>query len=273
MTQRIVIHLDERSQKEIYFSLMITFEIKCYEKDWRFVLRTGRIEQLLKRCNYDFARRILYINNVEDYAAVEKYAKQLVQKGTIDEYIRVSDYEDQVLDFFGLTKEEFKGGYYYSIAELTGIFLCRTEYLVHFSSDAMLEVGPYPWINSAINQMSLRKDVLVAFPNYHSAKEESIKDDDDWYYGYGFSDQCYLIRIADFKKRIYQEYNPDSERYPKYGGELFEKRVDAYMRNHQLLRMSSKHRAYYHKNFPKKRFALRVLFVRQWLSNLISPKH
>ena len=45
-----------------------------------------------------------------------------------------------------------------------------------------------------------------------------------------------LGKHHDFKAPIYNEANPVSERYPKYGGETFEKRVDSWIRNHKYLR-------------------------------------
>lgn len=245
---------------------MVTFEIKCWENDWQFVLLTDRIRVLLERCNHSFSNKVLHINNVKKPALVEKHARRLVSQGVLDEYVFVKDYEKDVLEFFDIKKADFKGGYYYSIAELTAIYLCKTEYLLHFSSDAMLNPGKYPWVQSAIDNMADNRKVFVAYPNYHLAKREADYEDANWYYGYGFSDQCYLIRTADFRQRIYQETNPMSERYPKYGGELFEKRVDAYMRNHELLRMSSKHMGYHHKNFPKEVWTRQIeLFKQKYL--------
>jgi hypothetical protein len=61
----------------------------------------------------------------------------------------------------------------------------------------------------------------------------------------------YLVRTSDFKERIYNENNSLSERYPKYGGELFEKRVDAYMRNHDKYRITHNGISYISSNFPK----------------------
>jgi hypothetical protein len=63
----------------------------------------------------------------------------------------------------------------------------------------------------------------------------------------------YLVKTADFKAPIYNETHPESERYPEYGGELFEKRVDSWMRRHDYQRLTFKHGSYIHKNFPKNR--------------------
>ncbi len=63
---------------------------------------------------------------------------------------------------------------------------------------------------------------------YNQAKKEAISEIDDFFVGYGFSDQCYLIKSEVFKKQVYNETNIASNQYPEYGGELFEKRVDSF---------------------------------------------
>jgi hypothetical protein len=83
------------------------------------------------------------------------------------------------------------------------------------------------------------------------SKEESFDNIDDFFLGFGFSDQCYLIRTKDFRQPIYNEHHEVSARFPEYGGELFEKRVDSHMRNHNLYRITSKKNSYMHNNFPK----------------------
>ena len=120
-------------------SRSVTFETKCYEKDWEIVLRTGRLAAMIARNRFDFAERILYINNVADPEKVRYYAERLKQSGVITEHILVDEYADEALAFFGLDRESFKGGYYYSIQELVGIYRCRSEYLLHFSGDSVLD--------------------------------------------------------------------------------------------------------------------------------------
>jgi hypothetical protein len=86
--------------------------------------------------------------------------------------------------------------------------------------------------------------------------------------GFGFSDQCFLVRTADFRAPIYNELNDLSARYPGYGGELFEKRVDAWMRNHGFLRATFKHGTYLHEKHdpaPASRFRHALGRLRQRL--------
>lgn len=230
----------------------VTFETKCYEKDWEILLKTDRIEKMIEFNQFQFKEKILYINNVQDVREVSRHADKLVARDVLSSYVIVDDYSKEALNYFEVTKESFKGGYYYSISELVSIYLCNTEFLLHFSSDSILE-KPFNWIDLSILKLQEDERFKVANPvwngNIFEAKQESFEEDENFYIGYGFSDQCYLIRTNDFKNKIYNEKNPLSERYPIYGGELFEKRVDAWMRNNHYKRITFKHGNYIHQNY------------------------
>jgi hypothetical protein len=232
----------------------LTFETKCYEYDWKFLLKAGRLKKMIEYCDYPFTERILYINNVNDLNLVKKYADKCVNKNIIDSYIVVEEHTGKVLKAFNIDANSFNGGYYYSIQELVGIYLCKTDYLLHFSGDSLMRLRE-PWIDDAIIAMKNNPRFFLANPqmskNVLEAKEESFDEDKLFYYSYGFSDQCYLINVNNYRGDIYNESHPASERYPKYGGDLFEKRLDSYLRNHNLYRLTSKKSAYRHRNFPK----------------------
>ncbi|MFD4703548.1 hypothetical protein ACFWM3_01650 [Gottfriedia sp. NPDC058432] len=230
----------------------VTFETKCYEKDWEILLKTDRLEKMIEYNQFQFKEKILYINNVQDVREVSRHADNLIARNVLSSYVIVDDFSKEALNYFDVTKESFKGGYYYSISELVSIYLCNTEYLLHFSSDSILE-KPFNWIDLSLLKLQVDERIKVANPvwngNIFEAKQESIDEDENFYIGYGFSDQCYLIRTNDFKNKIYNEKNPISERYPIYGGELFEKRVDAWMRNNHFKRITFKHGNYIHQNY------------------------
>jgi len=245
--------------------MTITFETKCWEKDWRYILRRGYLEKMIKNCNYKFDQKILYINNVDHLDEVKKYAQKKIDKGVIDKYVIVDEYAEDALKFLEIEKDSFKGGYYYSIAELVSIYLSETDYLLHFSSDSCLEKSDYKWIEETLSIIEQDKNIIVANANWSheecGARAESFKETDNNFIGFGFSDQCYLIRTDDFRKPIYNEIHRDGYRYPRYGGELFEKRVDSYMRNHDRTRLTSKHVVYIHKNYPKDNFFRKTLDI------------
>jgi hypothetical protein len=232
----------------------VTFETKCWEKDWQKVLQPRSLHKKIGLNGFDFVKRIVYINNMNEASqsqAVE-LAESLVTRSVLTSYVVVHEHEEEALGFFGLTRKELGDGYYYSIAELVGVYLCDTPYLLHFSSDSML-TSSLPWIYKALDVMEHDSSLKVANPTwneqYEEAEEESLEETPDWYIGRGFSDQCYLVRTSDFRAKIYQEKHPLSRRYPSYGGELFEKRVSSWMYNHHYHRLTYKHGSYMHPRY------------------------
>jgi hypothetical protein len=235
---------------------MVTFETKCWENDWEFILGGHYLDEMIDRCDFTFKERVLMINNVRNLSLVKRYADKKLKSNTIDAYYVVDEFAPKVLDFFHIEKDSFKGGYVYSIAELTSIYLCKTDYLLHFSGDSYMQINNSHWIDKSLDLFSKRTDVVVANPTwnfmYEGVKAESFIEIDNFFINSQFSDQCYLIKTEVFKQPIYNETNKISDtRFPKYGGELFEKRVEAYMHNHNLHRITSKDVSYIHRNFPK----------------------
>ena len=246
----------------------ITFVTKCWEKDWKFLLKTNLIKKNIDRNKYHFDKRILMINNVSNLSMVIRAADKLIDRGVLTDYYLVDKFSDRALKFFDLTKADLGIGYYYSISELVSIFLCKTEYLLHYSSDSKLK-NKSNWIDLALEQFKNNKRIKVANPTwnqeYKQVKNESISETDDFFRGFGFSDQCYLIKTKDFKDQIYKQNNPLSNRYPSYGGELFEKRVDSWMRNNKYYRITFKHDSYLHKNFPIKKYKRIYRYIQEIL--------
>lgn len=236
--------------------MTITFETKVWENDWETILKTDRIEQMIDRCKYAFDEKILYINNVEDLDLVRQAADKLIANQVITKYIHVQEYAQEALDFFSLSKEKLGKGYYYSIAELVSIYLTNTQYLLHFSGDSI--VAPWTkrdWLSQGITTLETKPQVkvfnLTWNRKYRDAKRDSEIIDNNNYYGYGFSDQMYLVRTADFRAPIYEHYHPASECYPAYGGDLFEKRVYSWLRSHNYLLATYRYGSYLHENFPQ----------------------
>jgi hypothetical protein len=234
--------------------MTVSFETKVWEKDWELILKTSRLERLIDKCNYDFENKILLINNINTPAGALKEADRLVKNGVITEYINVLDYASKALDYFNLTKESLGTGYYYSIAELVSLYLSKSKYLLHFSGDSIVsEETSRDWLNAGIQ--ALESDSKIKVVNLEWSKdptrflEEMISENDVYWNSIGFSDQMYLVRTKDFKGDIYNFYHPYSDRYPKHGGELFEKRVDSWLRVNDFHRATLKCGRYMHQNF------------------------
>jgi hypothetical protein len=231
----------------------ITLETKCWEGDWKRILGGEWLRLLAERNVYPFSERILMINNVKNHSVVSRHAERAIQEGWITKYIIVEEHAAEALDFFSISRESLGIGYPYSIAELVGIFLCQSGFLLHYAGDCM-PAAASDWVSRAVRLMSQDPRVKLCMLNpgedYGEAKKLSTGQTDDFYIGCGFSDQCYLVRAEEFRGRIYHESHPASARYPKYGGELFEKRVDSWLRNNGHLAASFKHAHYTHKNWP-----------------------
>lgn len=211
----------------------VTLETKCWEGDWRYLLRRGGLERIVASEPFEFSHRVLYVNNVERPVGVLKAANRLVSQGLIDEVVLAEEHAAAALERFELSAEGLGRGYVYSICELVGIHLARTPLLVHFAGDCLM-IDNGPWIDLGAELLALRPEVAVVNPvwnrRYDEVRTGASASDDQWWFGDGFSDQCYMVRPADFAASIYGFSHPDSERYPVYGGELFEKRIDAWMR-------------------------------------------
>jgi len=236
----------------------ITFETKCYENDWEYLLKTNYLDNQILNCNIDFTFKQLIINNVHNKNMVRIWAQKKKDKGIIDDYYFVDDYIDKALHFFDLQKNSFGDGYYYSSSELVGLYLSKTKYHLHFSSDSFLQSRlkiNENWICDAYDIMEKNKDYIVANPTWNmdflGAKAEAFDRINDFFISYGFSDQCYLVKTKIFRDKIYNFTHHESERYPIYGGELFEKRVDSFMRTNNLYRLTSSKQNYIHFNFPR----------------------
>ena len=252
--------------------MSVTFETKCWEKDYKFVLNEEYLRNKIANCNYNFDRKVIIINNVNNREDVVKYAKTLQKKSIIDTYYFVDDYVDQVLEYFHLTKESFinqKGnGYYYSISELTSIYLCETDYIFHFASDVEMKTSYKSWISEALHLLESTDSYIAARPTFNGKfyYEDQKKEYelDKWFVGYWFTDHCYLAKMSVLKNpEVYHEDNDLTCRcYPPYGGRDFEYMIDAYIRNHNLYILTSKTVAYQHTNWSqeRKRHTLKVYY-------------
>ena len=233
----------------------VTFETQCYENDYRHLFAGDRLSRTIANCNHTFDRRVVIINKVTDRPAVAAIAEEFKKNGIIDEYYFAEDHIRDALAHFDIAEESFRGGYYYSTCQLVGLYMSQTDYILHFTTDSTVATkAPTDWIAESIALMESDPRYACSTPVWNGslegARNEAVLDLGDWYAGYGFSDNCYLIPTKLFKQRIYGEYNQASERYPGYAGACFERRVDSYMRNHDLMRLMYKNASYETANFP-----------------------
>ena len=226
----------------------VTIETKVWERDWAARFYSSGFP-LVFDLNEIECHRVLWINNVLNPAMVRGAAKDWVRQGKLDAIGEVLPRLDDALIHFGLVESDLGAGLYYSSAELVGILACETEYLCHFAGDCRL-AHKSDWIQRGIELLESRPDISVVNPIWNGNVEEVMAEaessDEDYAYGYGFSDQCYLIRTEELRNANLRALHPDSERYPTYGGDLFEKRVDSWMRMNGRKRATDLRACYLH---------------------------
>jgi hypothetical protein len=231
----------------------ISFFTCTYEADWEYLLIEGRLSELIKRFNYSFASRNLIINNVDDKKKVKHYALKAVNDGVIDNFYFSEEYVDEVLRQFSLKRSSFKldgfDGYWFSVAPLTSVFLCATEYMLYFTADCILkETYSSDWLNAGISKLQNDKIFIVTplWDYYDSNKEKFVNEDECCFYDGGFSDQAYMAKAERLKSVNFNEYNVRSEIFPIYGGNHFERRLFSYINNRNLQRCIFKDIIYKH---------------------------
>lgn len=233
--------------------MTVTFETKCWEKDWRSVLNPVHIESIVGRHTTEFVERRMLVNNVQDPGEAMKAAEDLVKRGLLTSAVFVPDYVEPALMAFGLTAEDLGKGYWYSTAEIVGIRLCTTKYLLHYASDTAL-AHRSDWADRGCAVLAARTDVTCVNPVWNGRLREAaiaaLTEDASYYYGRGFSDQCYLVEAARWREADLTKIHPASERYPGYAVGLFEMRADSWMRHYGLLRAIDKTATYVHPALP-----------------------
>lgn len=222
--------------------------INTFERTYRKVLTPGFFNDIERQNKFQFTNKIALINNVKDEKDAISRAEQLKETGEINKYYLVKDYINQALSSLGLTKKDLGRIPYYSNCAYVAIILSESEWLVYWDAEIKLK-EPYDWINPAIHLMENDSRIMVANPRWNAQglEKEAREIFPDWYIGYGFSDQLFLIRRSDFLKPIYKESCLISLRYPlSHIGKVFEQRVDSYMRTHRKLRATFKYATYIH---------------------------
>ena len=235
----------------------VDFETKCWEQDWRLICEPNYLARMIERCNYAFKKRRVIVNNVSDVDLVARALGRLVSLGVIDEFCTADALADAALARYQISRTSFRGGYNYSIAELVGIMQSSADYLLHFSSDSIMEgkLRPARWVGEAVAIMEERDDVIVANPawNWRFGKAAAVSEGrvGDFHISCGFSDQCYLIKRAVFDAPIYAHDHPDAAIFPAHGANSFERRAFCFMRVCGKKRITHSEESYWHRNISQ----------------------
>ena len=236
--------------------LDVTYATSCYEGDWKYVLSDDRLADLKKYNNYEFENRWLILNNIknETRPKVEERIQKAFEMGVFDRAIYAEDHVEETYNALGLQADQIGVEYKYSISEWVGITLCPSKYFLFYFSDC-IQTDLVDWITPSVDLLDDFDFIKVANPLWNNcvdgARSESRWETNDFFFGDGFSDQCFLVKTSDFRDHIYNEYHPESHRYPTYTGNSFERRVFCWMRNNNHLRATYKGANYDHVNWPR----------------------
>ena len=227
----------------------VTFATSCWERDWRRLLLDRDYLALLQIGNhcFPFAERLLILNNVNDLDLLKRKAQEKVDSRVLSRYVVATD----TLSDFGLQRSDFTDWQYYNmLGPLAAIREAKGDYLLYMTGDVYLK-RPVNWIGKAIRCMEKNPRFKVANltwnDNYREAQEESYRRTWNFFVAdKGFSDQMFLVRTADFRGPIYDEIRADGAHYPR--GDVWEKRVFSYMKNHGWERIIYKRGSYTHEH-------------------------
>ena len=257
----------------------LTLTSNCYEKTIDIVTDVEYAKKLFLYGLSDIDYRILLISNVRDRESAKEKCEILKEQKIIDDYIFSFDCSEDIQQtFHGCARETFfrkttlrekmrallekkkiksiYDGIYYSISQIASIVTCPTKWLLFITEDVKLHPKALAtWVESAIDVMNKKEEVLVANPIWNAqaygAQQEALYEDEKFWYSERFSDQCFLVNTDKLKsfEGILSEKNKECEKvFPYYGGNCFERRICAYMKNHHLLRATYKYDYYIHKN-------------------------
>jgi hypothetical protein len=228
----------------------VSLYVNCFERDYRCVLAPGFMRTKAAQFQFPFKQVVVTLNNIVDVVAARTLAQQAVARGEIGEFVEVADFLPHALHLCGLKMSDLGVVRHYMDFALVAVTHALPDYVLYCCAEVDL-VAPFDWVSDAVTKLEADPQLLVANPSWASdplgAQRESLSKDGDHWVGMGFSDQCFLADSKRLSAPIYNLKHASGARYPMSDlGDIFEKRVDAYMRHHRLLRISDARIFYSH---------------------------
>jgi hypothetical protein len=235
--------------------------MNVYEATYRNALKPGHLRAIVTDNAFKFNKVVVLINNVHDRGDATLYAQRLQKSGELDAFYFVQDLLDDALLKAGLNRKDLGPIAYYSDWAIVALFLPKSaHWICHWDAEVRMK-DPVDWISPSINLMERNGRIATANPNWGKIglDKETIITDGDFSLGYGFSDQVYLLRTAEFARPVYRYFAPASLRYPlSYVSAIFEQRVDSYMRSNRRLRATYRLATYVHPDNEGKSYPVRT---------------
>lgn len=213
-------------------SQAVTLSTKCWEGDYRALLTPDGIDDLFAPFGPAKERQVI-LNRIEDVAAAEKMAQELVAAEKIDRWIWAEQRWPEVAKHLGISEGWFGAAWPYSVPELCELDAATAEFLLHIAGDVRFR-APEHWLDRALEAFDRRgATVVTATPPAGTdwVLERGRRMAEDWSETQIFSDQLFLARGSDLlSESVVRSEHSASAKYPKPGGALtFEARVGGWL--------------------------------------------
>lgn len=223
--------------------------VNVFERTYAKVLTPGFFPGIEAQNQRRLTQKVALINNVDDTGRAENLAKRLVQTGELDAYYFVADHLDRALRVVGLTRRDLgRVAHWTDCAFVAATLPGGSTYLLYWDADVQLST-PANWVDPSIDLMERDSRIMVANPNWRqpTLEKETLWTEGGFAFGYGVSDQLFLVRRDELGRPIYKCRCLASLRYPlAHVASVFEERLDAYMRTHRRLRATYTQAVYFH---------------------------
>jgi len=244
----------------------VSLYVNCFERDYRNVLSPGFMADKASQFRFPFSRVVVSINNVRDRGHAIRMAEEAVKRREIDAYLDVQRLLPKALSSCGLKDADLGIVRHYVDFALVAVVSAQPGYLLYCCAEVEM-VEPFDWITPAIEVLQKQPDILVANPVWEKdpagVERESLRRQGHHFVGRGFSDQCFLVDAERLAKPVYRYKHPAGDRYPMSDlGDIFEKRVDAYMRHKGLMRLTDPRASYIHRGVEGTGYPSPTLWMR-----------
>lgn len=213
----------------------------CFERTVGMVTSSTVLADLARAQGFAFARTTLMVNNVQAPERWVEALDRLVADGVVDRWVSVADELPRALAVTKLRPRDIRHRRHWTDFGLVAVTLPGPRFVCYCDPEIEFTV-PGDWITPALELMRRDPTVAVANPRWaHGPAAEERADErvGDFLVGYGFTDQIFLLDRVEFAAPVYRSAVPISVRSPaslRYPGaadsQVFEMRVDAYMRSH-----------------------------------------
>jgi hypothetical protein len=175
-------------------------------------------------------------------------------------FIYVNDFKEEAKQKFNININESTLGYYYTIQYFVSLLKTNQPFLFNVSSDCDVFFEDDYFIESIKVMKENSRIVASTLPWYQTGNageheqertikmfNEKFEDFDKFHYSYFFSDQVFLADVEKMKKINFNTNHPESDFFPAYGGNCFEKRICSYFLTEKKFRIIYKKHHYIHK--------------------------